>query len=67
MVGNGATARERGGEERGNGEMLTVDPAKALAGSGTSCVRRIDGGGGRSPRWKTTATAAPQGVWRGTA
>ena len=40
-----ARRRGRAWGERGNGEMLTVDPAKASAGLGTSCVRRIDGDG----------------------
>ena len=34
MMGNGATARERGGEERGNGKMLTADSTGLSASSG---------------------------------
>lgn len=34
MVGNGATARKRGGEERGNGKKLTAITQSSTAGSG---------------------------------
>ena len=64
MVGNGATARERGGEERGNGEMLTVDPAKASAGSGKHwCGRSVVGDLGQ-PAMKTTRVATMEAVRR---
>ena len=64
MVGNGVTARERGGEERETVAELTAVAAGVEAGSGTHLRRRIDGDGGRSPRRKTMASAAPQGVRR---
>ena len=64
MVGNRVTARERAGESRGTVADLTAVAAGVEAGSGTHWRRRIDDDGGRSPRRKTMATAAPQGVRR---
>ena len=64
MVVATATTRERGGEERGNREMLTAITQSSTAGSGETWRRRIDGGGRRSPRRKTMAMAAMEAVRR---
>ena len=49
--------RGRARRERGNGQGLTVSSKRRSACSGRRWRRRINGGGGRSPRWKTTVMA----------
>ena len=49
--------RGRARRERGNGQGLTVSSKRRSACSGRRWRRRINGDGGRSPRWKTTAMA----------
>ena len=64
MVGNGATARERGGEERGMAAEPTADLQGCSLWPGTRWRRRIGVGGRRRPRRKMMATAALRGVRR---
>ena len=64
VVGNGATARKRGGEERGTAAELTADLQGCSLWPGTRWRRRIGVGGRRRLRRKTMATAATQGVRR---
>lgn len=64
-------ARKREGKERGSDQELTARSERSSASSGASCVRRINGGGGRSPRGKTMVVSGLQRVrglvawWRG--
>ena len=49
MVGSGATAREREGEERGTAAELTAITQSSTAGSGMPGSSRITGEGPRRP------------------
>ena len=60
VVGRRATVRERGGEERGNGEGLTARPASARTRSGMPGSSRIDGEYPRRPEARMATAMAPR-------
>ena len=60
VVGSGATAWIRGGEERGTVEELTADPASARTRSGMPGSSRIDGEYPRRPEARMATAMAPR-------